>query len=123
MNVKPIDNLLKSHFHKLFKAANDKAIKDYDENINKNTSSLNSFDTYITLIKEGERIDKIIENHQYPFYVENFSSEDWLLSQFASRTFLLNKDESDALIDSIYIGKYGLIDKNGCKNRCNHYCY
>jgi hypothetical protein len=106
MQVKPIDTLLKSHFEKLFKIANDKAANDFDENITKKIIELNDFDTYNILLKEGIKFDNLKKDHLYPFYIDNHSSVNWLLSQFANRTFLLNKDESEALIDSVYIGKY-----------------
>jgi hypothetical protein len=106
MQVKPIDTLLKSHFEKLLKIANDKAANDFDENITKKIIELNDFDTYNILLKEGIKFDNLKKDHLYPFYIDNHSSVNWLLSQFANRTFLLNKDESEALIDSVYIGKY-----------------
>jgi len=106
MQVKPIDTLLKSHFEKLLKIANEKAANDFDENITKTLVGLNNFDAYNILLKEGIKFDNLKKDHLYPFYIDNHSSVNWLLSQFANRTFLLNKDESEALIDSVYIGKY-----------------
>lgn len=106
MNIKPIDNLLKSHFSRIFDAAHVKAKEDFNINIENRISDLSILNQWNFLHEETIRLEKIIKEHKHTYYIKNSNSEDWLLSQFASRTFLLNIDESEELFDAIYTGEY-----------------
>ncbi len=106
MTVKPINTSLKHHFETLMRKANEKASLMFQINYEEKAISLDALNQFLLLSFESERIDKIIENSDYPFYIKNHSSEDWLLTQFSSRAFLLNIDESDSFIDAVSFGKY-----------------
>jgi hypothetical protein len=106
MLAKPINSAIKNHFQSLFNKATEEAANDFSFNIKAKLENLDHFNQLKLLIGESEKLDEIIENSEYPFYVDNHSSEDWLLNQFASRTFLLNIDESIQLVESIRLGKY-----------------
>jgi hypothetical protein len=101
---KPINSALKSHFNKIYAIGIEKADNQYNSIILKATEVLNHFDGLNYLLKEEVRIDELIEDDDHPYYVQNYSNEEWLLSLFANRTYLLSTDESEELINSIYQG-------------------
>jgi len=106
MTVKPINSSLKKHFETLLQKADEKAVSAFHKNYEAKSKKLDHLNRLKLLIEEGKKIDALIANHEYPYYIQNHSSKDWLLTQFASRTFLLNIDESEAFIEAVYIGKY-----------------
>ncbi|MBS0646859.1 MAG: hypothetical protein JSR97_09775 [Verrucomicrobia bacterium] len=106
MAVKPLNNSLKKDFEKLFQKATARAISDFQVNIEQKLKNQDHYNSLKLLIEESKRLDELIDNHPHPYYIENHSSEDWLLTQFASRTILLNVDESKELSEAVYLGKY-----------------
>ena len=102
---KPISSSLKSHFSPLYAFAIEKANNHYKSVILKKTESLSHFDGLKFLLEEQNKIDELIEADKHPYYIKNSSSEDWLLDHFANRTYLLNVNESDELVNSIYLGQ------------------
>ncbi|CAN5348675.1 hypothetical protein BH09BAC2_BH09BAC2_15500 [soil metagenome] len=126
MTIKPINSSIKNHFEMLLQKADEKAVSAFHKNYQVKAKKLDHFNRLKLLIEEGKKLDTIIKNHDYPYYIQNHSSKDWLLTQFASRTFLLNIDESEAFIDAVYIGKYrGLISeaKTPLKDEIPQYSY
>src|SRR5262245_41445828 len=111
--AKPINNIIKERFQSLFKTAEENAAKDYKINIESKLEGLDHFNQLKLLAVEVKKIEAKIDASEFPFYIQHFSSEEWLLNQFASRTFLLNVDESEPLSDSVYLGCYRafVIDK------------
>ena len=106
MTVKPINSILRKHFQSLFNKATAEAGQKFATNIENKTEGLDLFNQLKILIEEEDRIENIIEKSEYPFYIENHSSEEWLLNQFASRAVLLNVDESAQLEESVCLGAY-----------------
>jgi len=106
MAVKPLNNTLKKDFEQLFQKAIERAAKDFQENIEVRLNNQDHYNRFKILIEESNRLDELIDNHSHPYYVENHSSENWLLTQYASRTILLNVDESKELSEAVYLGKY-----------------
>lgn len=106
MYSKPINNQVKNLFNEIHKSSTHKADIDCQNNLENNIKDLGLFDKFVFLENEKKRINKLINESQYLFYIRNHSAEEWLLSQFASRTFLLNIDESNELGEAIYLGHY-----------------
>ena len=106
MLPKPINSTLKGKVNKLIELATQKAENAFQENILSKIENLETFESFKVHYIEMERLKKIQEEHTHPFYIYNHSSPEWLLTQFASRTFLLSIDESEILVDAIYIGTY-----------------
>lgn len=106
MYTKPINNHVKKLFDEIYKSSTQKADIDYQNNIEIKIKNLGLFEKLVLLENEKKRINKLINESQYLFYIRNHSSDEWLLSQFASRTFLLNIDESYELGEAIYLGHY-----------------
>lgn len=126
MTVKPINSSIKKHFENLLQKADEKAVSAFHKNYEAKSKKLNHFNRLKLLIEEGKKIDAFIASHDYPYYIQNHSSKDWLLTQFASRTFLLNIDESEAFIEAVYIGKYRQIiseTKQPLKDEVPQYSY
>ena len=110
MLAKPINSTLKKHFQIIFDNATAEAKKDYSNNIEPKLKSLDLFNQFKLITKELADIEEIINKSEHTYYIENHSTEEWLLNQFASRSFLLNVDESQQLYECIRIGEYkGLI--------------
>ena len=89
---KPINNVFKVKVNTILKAAKRRADQYFDENIKSKINGLNNYDSLVILANEHEALKKIIKKSDYIFYIEYASSPEWLISQFASRTFLLNVD-------------------------------
>tara|TARA_B100000378_G_scaffold269744_1_gene258165 strand:+ start:183 stop:2228 length:2046 start_codon:yes stop_codon:yes gene_type:complete len=106
MHHKPINNTLKAYFNNIYEQAKNKARTDFDANIANKTTNLNGFEALKLYIKENDNIKALIEKDKHPYYVKNHSTENWLLTQFASRYFLLGEDESQEFINSVYLGEY-----------------
>lgn len=103
---KPINNIVKSHFDAIYNKAKQKAELDYKLNITDKIKSLDDFEALKFHLVEKDRINDLIELDNHPYYIKNHSSENWLITQFASRYFLLGKDESKEFVNSVYLGEY-----------------
>ena len=103
---KPINNSIKVKVNTILKAAKRRADNYFDENIKSKIKDLDNYDRLVILQEEYEKIKKSIQKSEYIFYIEYASSPDWLISQYASRTFLLNIDESEILEEAVFIDKY-----------------
>jgi hypothetical protein len=106
MITKPINSVLKTKFKQIHNAASARANDEYKLFESKLGNLNNHFDRFKLLYDETRRLDKLIEDHSHQYYVQNHSSEEWLLDQFAGRSFLLNVDEADELEEAIYLGAY-----------------
>ncbi len=106
MIVKPINSVIKKQFQSLFNTATETANKEFKTNIENKLKGLDDFHKLKFLVAESEKLKSVIEKSEYTFYIENHSSENWLLNQFASRAFLLNVDESKQLSEAIALGSY-----------------
>jgi hypothetical protein len=76
-------------------AAHEAAIKELDH-----------FERSKATITELERVKSLVEKNGFPFYVRNHSSDEWLLTQFANRSILLNVNESEELTEAVTLGEY-----------------
>ena len=103
---KPINNSIKVKVNTILKAAKRRADNYFDENIKSKIKDLDNYDSLLILAKEREVLKKKISKSEYIFYIEYASSPQWLISQYASRTFLLNVDESDILEEAAFLEKY-----------------
>ena len=103
---KPINNIVKAHFDNIYNQAKQKAEEDYILNVANKTKGLNHFDALKFHIEEKNRLKEVINSDPHPYYIKNHNSENWLLTQFASRYFLLGIEESEAFINSVYLGEY-----------------
>ncbi len=101
---KPINNIVKEHFNKMREIANEKANTEFEQNILNKIKGLNHFQTFSICINERKRIKKLLKKDPHPYYINN--SDDWLLNQFANRHFLLNVDETNEFIQSVYLSDY-----------------
>jgi hypothetical protein len=106
MFSKPINSSLKVKVNTILKSAKRKADKVFGKNISSKIASLDDFESLKIIDKEYKALKKKIKKSDYPFYIENSSSPEWVLSQFASRAYLLNIDESKELEESLYLAKY-----------------
>ncbi len=102
---KPINNILKTQFETIHSGAIQKAEEDFKTNILDKVKNLEHFDKFKILVSEENRIKDLIDKNNHPYYIKNHSSQDWLLTQFSSRCFLLNVDESDELKEAVYLGE------------------
>ena len=103
---KPINNIVKEHFKIMRSTAKQKAEKDFKINIiDKIDDSLSDFQKLKIYVNEDERIKLLKKQDLHPYYINN--SDEWLLTQFANRHFLLNIDETEEFIQSVYLGDYG----------------
>lgn len=107
MFSKPINSSIKVKVNTILKSTKRKADKLFAENITAKINGLNDFESLKIIDKEYKSLKKKIKKSDYPFYIENSNSPEWIISQFASRTYLLNIDESIALEEAIFLGKYG----------------
>ena len=89
---KPINNTIKVKVNTILKAAKRRADNYFDENIKSKIKDLDNYDSLLILAKEREALKKKISKSEYIFYIEYASSPQWLISQFASRSFFLNVD-------------------------------
>ena len=103
---KPINNTIKVKVNTILKAAKRRADNYFDENIKSKIKDLDNYDSLLILAKEREALKKKISKSEYIFYIEYASSPQWLISQYASRTFLLNVDESEILEEAAFLEKY-----------------
>lgn len=106
MFLKPINSSIKVKVNTILKSAKRKADKIFAENIIAKVNGLDDFESLKIIDKEYKSLKKQIKKSDYPFYIENSNSPEWLISQFASRTYLLNIDESAVLEEAIFLGKY-----------------
>lgn len=105
MISKPIDNIIKSQFQNLYTTGIKNAQEGF-EKMNNQLKTLDLFQKCRILIEEQSRIEKLIEGSDYPYYIKYHSNENWLLSQFASRAFLLGLNESAQFTEAVYLGQY-----------------
>jgi hypothetical protein len=102
---KPINTILKAQFDTIHSEAVQTAEQDFKTNVLNKIENLEHFDKFKFLITEENRIKDLIDKNKHPYYVKNHSSNDWLLTQFSSRHFLLNVDEFSELKEAVYLGR------------------
>ncbi|WP_044398504.1 hypothetical protein [Lacinutrix sp. Hel_I_90] len=110
---KPINNIVKEHFTKIRNAAKQKAKIDFKLNVLEKIEGLDNYQKLVFCAREEDRIDNLIEKDPHPYYIKN--TDSWLLSQFAARHFLLNVDETEEFIQSVYLGDYDKLIHNKIK--------
>ena len=103
---KPINSSIKLKVKTIFKSSKRRADKVFSENIATRKKGLDNFESLKILDNEYQIVKKKIKKSKYPFYIENSNSPEWVITQFASRTYLLNIDESIELEECIFLGKY-----------------
>jgi hypothetical protein len=103
---KPINSSIKVKVNTIFKTSKRKADKVYAEKITSQIIGLDDFESLKIIDKEYTVLNKKIKKSNYPFYIDNSNSPEWVISQFASRTYLLNIDETEVLEEAIFLGKY-----------------
>jgi hypothetical protein len=102
---KPINNILKDQVDTIHADAVKKAKLDFKTKVLDKVENLEHFEESKLLLSEQKRINDLIDKNEYPFYIRNYGSIDWLLNQFSSRYFLLNVDESVQLGEGIYLSQ------------------
>jgi hypothetical protein len=103
---KPINNIVKEHFKIMRNTAKQKAEKEFKINIiDRVDDGLSDFQKLKIYVNEDERIKLLKKQDPHPYYINN--NDDWLLTQYANRYFLLNIDETEEFIQSVYLGDYG----------------
>ena len=105
MGPKPINTILKPHFDNIVSASQKEAAIEFAK-FKTIIDNLNHFSKSKSTIDELSKIENKIQANDHPYYVKNHSSDDWLLTQFANRSILLNVDESDALKETVFLGEY-----------------
>jgi hypothetical protein len=109
---KPINNIIKPQFEIFYSEAVKNAREDFKINISDKIESLEHLDKWKVIILEKGKINNLIAQNEYPYYVKEHTDKDWLLAQYSSRYFLLNKDESIEFKEAVYLGEFEhLIDK------------
>jgi hypothetical protein len=103
MFAKPIHAELKPLFKTIFERGEQRAQQTFAELENR-INGADHFEQILTLYREDERTNKLIEESPHPYYVKN--SENDLLNYFASRTYLLNVDETAELEEAVYLSTY-----------------
>lgn len=106
MFSKPIESSIRTSVLIILKAAKKKADIYFTKNITAKINRLDDFETLKFIDKELRLVKRKIKKSKYPFYIENCNSPDWIVSQFASRAYLLNIDESEELKEAVFIGVY-----------------
>lgn len=103
---KPINNILEPQFEILYSEAVKCAREDFKTNILDKIVFLEHSDKWKFIISEKEKINNLVVQNEHPYYASNCFDKDWLLTQYSSRYFLLNKDESVEFKESIYLGEF-----------------
>lgn len=103
---RPIDSSIRSVVVTSLKAAKKKAENHYKGNITKKINGLDIFESLKIIDQEFKLVKRKVKKSKYPFYIENCTSAEWLVSQFASRAYLLNIDETKDLKKALFLGIY-----------------
>jgi len=103
MIAKPIHAELKPLFRSIYDRGQQRAQETFAE-LQKGLATADHFNQLLLLNREDERINQLIEDFEHPYYIKN--TEETLLNYFASRTYLLNVDESAELEEAIYLSDY-----------------
>jgi hypothetical protein len=103
MLAKPIHAELKPLFKTIFERGEMRARQAFLE-LEDSLHGADHFKRVLTLYLEDEKTNKLIEESQHPYYIKN--SEQDLLNYFASRTYLLNVNETAELEEAIYLSIY-----------------
>lgn len=100
-----IDKMVKDKFLAIFKDAQKRAEEKYNKSIAPVLKDKSTFDKIKFLKSEKDKIAKLIEDVQLSAYVGSATNEDWLLKMFASRTTILNVDDSEDINKAVYAGR------------------
>jgi hypothetical protein len=103
---KPINNILKPQFEFFYSEAVKSAREDFKNNISDKIESLEHLEKWKVIISEKGKINDLIAQNEHPYYVKNHIDKDWLLTQYSSRYFLLNIDESIEFKEAVYLGEF-----------------
>jgi hypothetical protein len=106
MISKPINSVVKKKFQEIHKEAVNRALNDFEVFECKLNSLNTHFERFKFIYDEHNRLEEIIDNHSHPYYIENHSSENSLLDQYAGRSYILNVDDAKELFEAIYLGTY-----------------
>jgi hypothetical protein len=100
-----IDKMVKDKFLAIFKDAQKRAEEKYNKSIAPVLKDKSTFDKIKFLKSEKDKIAKLNEDVQLSAYVGSATNEDWLLKMFASRTTILNVDDSEDINKAVYAGR------------------
>jgi len=103
MFAKPIHAELKPLFKAIFEQGERRARQAFAELENR-MDGADHFERILTLYREDQKTNKLIEESAHPYYIKN--SENDLLNYFASRTYLLNVNETAELEEAVYLSTY-----------------
>lgn len=103
---KPINHILKPQFNFFYFETLERARGDFKLNISDKIESLEHSEKWKVIISEKGKINNLIAQNEHPYYVRNHIEKDWLLTQYSSRYFLLNKDESVEFKEAVYLGEF-----------------
>jgi len=103
MFAKPIHAELRPLFKTIFERGEQRAQQTFTELSNR-INGADHFERILTLYREDEKTNKLIAESPHPYYIKN--SENDLLNYFASRTYLLNVDETAELEEAVFLSTY-----------------
>ncbi|MDB5159426.1 MAG: hypothetical protein JWR50_4133 [Mucilaginibacter sp.] len=103
MFAKPIHAELKPLFKTIFERGEQRAQQTFAALENR-INGADHFERILTFYREDEKTNKLIAESPHPYYIKN--SENDLLNYFASRTYLLNVDETAELEEAVYLSTY-----------------
>jgi hypothetical protein len=101
-----IDKMVKDKFLAIFNEAQKSAETTFRTTIKSRFNDLSNFDKIKLLKEEKEKINAIEDEVKILAYASNSTTEEWLLKSFASRTAVLNTDESEELRKAVYTGRF-----------------
>src|SRR5687768_7628871 len=104
MVIANIDKIVKNKFSTIYSTSVKEAKDIFWEIHLPKLTGKKLFDHIVYLMDEIEKLEGEADVFPIPSYVHNHSTEEWLLRSFATRTMLLNVDETDYLHKGVVIG-------------------
>ncbi|MBU2060453.1 MAG: hypothetical protein KKH44_01210, partial [Bacteroidetes bacterium] len=99
-----IDKMVKERFLTIYNSAINKAEKYFNETITPQLQGKNTFETIHKFIELDKTISNDKKDINFITYEKNATNKDWLIKLFATRTTLLNVDDSEDLSRAVYLG-------------------
>lgn len=99
-----IDKMVKDRFLTIFNDAQKRAEKTYKTTIEPALKDLSNFDKIKFLKAEEDKLDLLKDDVKVAAFLSNSTTEEWLLKSYASRSTILNIDESEELDKAVYHG-------------------
>jgi hypothetical protein len=104
MRKQTIDKLVTGKFRTILRKANEDAEVHFLSNEVKQIGEKTLFETIEFLDERETEIDDFTKQFLVPSYIDNHSSESWLIKLFSTRETVLNIDDSKLLYEGIFFG-------------------